>query len=139
MRQNDIFKNFNHPRWATSIICGFLLGSAGDFAMKFLPATQRSSGDPLRLLIPGQEGSHPTNPTGDPRDPWDSPSKRSRPYRCSAVERPLMSGCCDTRYSWDRYDNSGSRQTAAEEARVICQCWYIRYDVYTQFMFTPYI
>ena len=85
--------------------------------MKFLPATQRSSGDPLRLLIPGQEGSHPTNPTGDPRDPWDSPSKRSRPYRCSAVERPLMSGCCDTRdtrYSWDRYDNSGSRQTAAE-------------------------
>ena len=56
MRQNDIFKNFNHPRWA--IICGFLLGSAGDFAMKFLRATQRSSSDPLRLLIPGQEGSH---------------------------------------------------------------------------------
>ena len=31
MRQNDIFKKkFNHPRWATSIICGFLLlGSLG--------------------------------------------------------------------------------------------------------------
>ena len=30
MRQNDIFKNFNLPRWATPIICGFLLGSHWD-------------------------------------------------------------------------------------------------------------
>jgi hypothetical protein len=40
MRQNDISKIFNHSRWATSIICGFLLGSR-DFAMKFSRATQR--------------------------------------------------------------------------------------------------
>ena len=64
MRQNDIFKNFNLPLWATPIICGFLLGSAGDFAMKFLRATQRSS-DPM-TADPSQEGSHPTNPTEDP-------------------------------------------------------------------------
>ena len=125
MRQNDIFKNFNHPRWATSIICGFLLGSAGDFAMKFLRATQRSSSDPLRLLIPGHEGSHggshPTNPTGDPRPGIPGIHHQSEVDRTGAVvERPLMSGCCDTRYCWDRYDNSGSRQqTAAEEGSFV--------------------
>ena len=109
MRQNDIFKNFKLPRWATPIICVFLLGSAGDFAMKFLRATQRSSDPTTADPMGSQEGFHPTNPTGDP---WDPPPKRSRPYRCSRTDI-LMSGCWDTRY-WDRYDNSGSRQTAAE-------------------------
>ena len=64
MRQNDIFKNFNLPRWATPIICVFLLGSAGDFAMKVLRATQRSSdpttaADPRRDPIP--RASHKSN------------------------------------------------------------------------------
>ena len=67
MRQNDIFKNFNLPRWATPIICGFLLGSAGDFAMKFLRATQRSSDpttadpsrrDPIPQIQRGIPGIH---------------------------------------------------------------------------------
>ena len=49
MRQNDIFKNFNLPRWATPIICGLLLGSAGDFAMKFLRATHQRSSDPTTV------------------------------------------------------------------------------------------
>ena len=71
MRQNDIFKNFNLPRWATPIM-------------------------------------------GD----WDPPPKQSRPYRCSRVLDRERSDVrmlqYRTLYCWDRYDNSGSRQTAAE-------------------------
>ena len=115
MRQNDIFKNFNLPRWATPIIYGFLLlGSAGDFAMKFLRATQRSS-DPTRTADPRRDPIPQIQPGIPPAGgPWDPPPNRSRPYRCSRTDI-LMSGCCDTRYCWDRYDNSGSRQAAAEE------------------------
>ena len=83
MRQNDIFN---------------LISPAGPH-----PSSADSHWD--------QEGSHPTNPTGDPI-PQIPPPKRSRPYRCSRTTDILMSGCW--RY-WDRYDNnSGSRQTAAE-------------------------
>ena len=109
MRQNDIFKKFSLPRWATPIICGLPLGSAGDFAMTFLRATQRSSdpttADPRRDPIPqielGIPGTH----------------HQSEVDRTGAVERiswcPDVAIPLDTRY-WDRYDNSGSRQTVAE-------------------------
>ena len=55
MRQNDIFKKIYLPRWATPIICGLLLGSAGDFAMKFLRATQRSSSEPTTTADPRRD------------------------------------------------------------------------------------
>ena len=63
----------------------------------------------LRLLITAA-GIPSHKSTGDP------PPKRSRPpYRCSRTDILLMSGCWDIRYCWGRrYDNSGSRQTAAE-------------------------
>jgi hypothetical protein len=57
MRNNDIFKNFyltHHLRIPAGI-------GRGDFAMEFFRATQRSSSDPLRLLIPGGIPSHKSN------------------------------------------------------------------------------
>ena len=96
----------------------------------------------LRLLIPGGIPSHKSN--GGSLGSLGSTTKAKkygRPYRCSIVERPP--DVRPLRYPgyWDRYDNSGSRQTdrLTDRGRVICQSWYIRYDVYTQCMFIPYI
>ena len=145
MRQNDIFKIFNLPRWATPIICGFLLGSAagipglcdeifaGDPAQQQWPST---TADPRRDPIPQIQRGIPGIP---------GIHHQSEVDRTGAVERPLMSGCCDTRYCWDRYDNSGtgSRQTAAEGGSFASfgtyvmtsirnLCLYRTYDLYVK-------
>ena len=100
MRQNDIFKNFNLPRWATPIICGFL-GSAGGLCEEIF------AGDPA------QQWPYDNNTTADSgRDPipqihgGSTSKKPSRPYRrCSRTD--ILSGCWDTRRYWDRCDHSG--------------------------------
>ena len=89
MRQNDIFKNFNLPRWATPIICGLLLGSAGDFAMKFLRATQRSS-DPT-TADPSRRDPIPQIQRGIPSHKFHHQSEVDR---TGAVERRI-SWCPD--------------------------------------------
>ena len=101
MRQNDISKLFNHSRWATPIICGLLLGSAGDFAMKFLRATQRSS-DPTTTADPRRDPI-PQIQRGIPGIQHQREVDHTGAVRCRTDI--LMSGCCDTRY-WDRYDNN---------------------------------
>ena len=143
MRQNDIIiKNLLSPplghRDRPGIICGFL-GSAPDFARKFFRATQRSS-DPTTTA--DYSSSRDPIPQIHPGDP---PPKRSRPpYRCSRTDILLMSGCWDTRYCWGRrYDDSGSRQTAAEGGSFAIVgtyvmtsirnlCLYRTYDLYVK-------
>ena len=85
MRQNDIFyiKKFNLPRWATPIICGFLLGSAaGTLRWNFCgrPAQQQW---PSTTADPRRDPITQSNPTGIP-----GIHHQSEVDRTGAVERP---------------------------------------------------
>ena len=133
MRQNDIFKKFNLPRWATPIICGLLLlGSAGDFAMKFFegePAQQWPYYD--YCWSQQQEGSRGI-PSHKSNGGSLGSTTKARPYRCS-------SKTSDTLY-WDRHDNSGSRQTAAEGGSlpVLVHTLWRLYAIYVYTVYMTY-